>query len=26
VLTRPEPDPPPYDGGSTGWVAQPIRF
>jgi len=26
ALTRPEPDPPPYDGGSTGWVAQPLRF
>ncbi len=25
---RPEPDPPPYDGGSSGWVVQPsaIRF
>jgi hypothetical protein len=22
-LTRPEPDPLPYDGGSTGWVVQP---
>jgi hypothetical protein len=28
VLTRPEPDPPPYDRGSTGWLVQPsgIRF
>jgi hypothetical protein len=28
VLTRPEPEPPPYDGGSTGWVVQPsgVRF
>ena len=28
VLTRPEPEPPPYDGGSTGWVVRPsgIRF
>lgn len=23
ALTRPEPTPPPYDGGSTGWVVQP---
>jgi hypothetical protein len=23
VLTRPEPEPPPYDGGSTGWVVEP---
>jgi hypothetical protein len=22
-VTRPEPEPPPYDGGSTGWVATP---
>jgi hypothetical protein len=22
-LTRPEPEPPPYDGGSTGWVIEP---
>jgi hypothetical protein len=28
ALTRPEPEPPPYDGGSTGWVVQPsgVRF
>jgi hypothetical protein len=27
-VVRPEPDPPPYNGGSTGWVVQPtaIRF
>jgi hypothetical protein len=27
-VVRPEPDPPPYDGGSSGWVVQPsaIRF
>lgn len=24
--TRAEPEPPPYDGGSTGWVVQPQRF
>lgn len=24
--TRPEPEPPPYDGGSTGWVVQPQGF
>ncbi|RLB61558.1 MAG: PEGA domain-containing protein [Deltaproteobacteria bacterium] len=23
VLTRPEPEPPPYDGGSAGWVVTP---
>jgi hypothetical protein len=23
ALTRPTPDPPPYDGGTTGWVATP---
>lgn len=23
ALTRPDPQPPPYDGGNTGWVAQP---
>jgi len=23
ALTRPDPEPPPYDGGSTGWVASP---
>jgi hypothetical protein len=23
ALTRPDPVPPPYDGGSTGWVVQP---
>lgn len=23
ALTRPEPDPPPYDGGSSGWVVVP---
>jgi hypothetical protein len=23
ALTRPEPEPPPYDGGSTGWVVFP---
>lgn len=23
VATRPTPDPPPYDGGTTGWVAMP---
>jgi hypothetical protein len=28
AATRPEPEPPPYDGGSTGWVVSPalIRF
>lgn len=28
ALTRPTPDPPPYDGGSTGWVVRPtgVRF
>lgn len=28
ALTRPDPQPPPYDGGNTGWVAQPtgVRF
>jgi hypothetical protein len=26
VLTRPEAEPPPYDGGSTGWVVQPAWF
>lgn len=28
ALTRPEPEPPPYDGGTTGWVVQPsgVRF
>jgi hypothetical protein len=28
VLTRPAPQPPPYDGGTAGWVAHPqgIRF
>ena len=28
ALTRPEPEPPPFDGGSTGWVVQPssVRF
>ncbi len=27
-VVRPEPEPPPYEGGSTGWVVQPnaIRF
>ena len=27
-VVRPEPDPPPYNGGSTGWVVEPtvIRF
>lgn len=27
-VVRPEPDPPPYNGGTTGWVVQPslIRF
>jgi hypothetical protein len=27
-VTRPEPEPPPYDGGSTGWVVTPsaLRF
>lgn len=24
--TRRAPEPPPYDGGSTGWVAQPSRY
>lgn len=23
---RPEPDPPPYDGGSSGWVVRPTLF
>ncbi len=23
ALTRPEPEPPPYDGGNTNWVARP---
>lgn len=23
ALTRPDPEPPPYDGGSTGWVVRP---
>ena len=26
ALTRPEPEPPPYDGGSTGWVVEPALF
>jgi hypothetical protein len=26
VLTRPEPEPPPFDGGNTGWVVVPQRF
>lgn len=28
ALTRPEPQPPAYDGGNTGWVVQPsaVRF
>ena len=28
AVTRPEPEPPPYDGGSTGWIVQPtsVRF
>lgn len=28
ALTRPEPEPPPYDGGSSGWVVHPqgVRF
>jgi hypothetical protein len=25
-VTRPEPEPPPYDGGSTDWVATPSVF
>jgi len=25
-LTRPEPEPPPYDGGSSGWVVTPQLF
>ncbi len=25
-LTRPDPDPAPYDSGSTGWLVEPIRF
>src|SRR5262249_32397113 len=23
VATRPKPEPPPYDGGSTGWIVKP---
>ncbi len=26
LLTRTTPDPPPYDGGSTGWVARPAAL
>lgn len=26
ALTRPDPQPPAYDGGSTGWVARPSGF
>lgn len=26
ALTRPEPSPPPYDGGSTGWVVHPTAL
>jgi hypothetical protein len=26
AVTRPEPTPPPYDGGNTGWVVFPQRF
>ncbi|MCC6557319.1 MAG: PEGA domain-containing protein [Polyangiaceae bacterium] len=26
ALTRPEPEPPPFDGGNTGWVVVPQRF
>jgi hypothetical protein len=26
AATRPAPKPPPLEGGSTGWVAQPARF
>jgi len=28
ALTRPEPEPPPYQGGTTGWIVQPtsVRF
>ncbi len=26
ALTRPEPQPPPYDGGTTEWVVQPEGF
>jgi len=26
ALTRPEPSPPPYDGGSSGWVVYPSGF
>jgi hypothetical protein len=26
VATRPTPEPPPYDGGTTGWVVQPAGF
>ncbi|MEZ4228969.1 MAG: PEGA domain-containing protein [Polyangiaceae bacterium] len=25
-LTRPDPEPKPYDSGSTGWLVEPIRF
>lgn len=25
-LTRPDPEAPPYESGSTGWLVQPIRF
>ncbi len=25
-LTRPDPEAPPYEAGSTGWLVQPIRF
>jgi hypothetical protein len=25
AATRPEPEPPAYDGGSTGWVVMPLR-
>jgi hypothetical protein len=26
ALTRPDPEPPPYEGGTTNWVAQPAMF
>lgn len=26
ALTRPDPEPPAYEGGSTGWIARPQRF
>lgn len=25
-LTRPDPEPRPYDSGSTGWLVEPLRF